>query len=556
MTKVTLKEMIKQTSAVDIKRIRQFLVRELEAEKENYYTAFVDDGEESYDVNFLLEKDEILTHSCDCGSGASFCLHQKAVAAELSKNALARKKNKRISAIKPKRSPLEEFINDQDITRIKDWLLQYLNSNKQAAVEFKMAFVNQDQSYTTQEIIKKIDEVVDSVIGRKRRNIPASEIKKIVDLWGKVVQPIEVFIESNISNTIGDELFEVLVFRIQRYSLDIMTTSTRISSFIKKLYERNAQCIERLKSDADWNGLIAPLFNGYVDPKADQNWVEAQRCVYIYNTASGERKNRIATIIKQQILHFNYNSQQYPREILLNISRILDNAGLFKDCVANFFMREYNDEYNKILIHTLCEANPERAKEYCELIIYDGLSQSLDFFYMEKLEMLYEKLGLTEQLLILRQELFFKSPTLEFYIELVESVPPGETLENFKKDVTRSLRRSDYDLNLLMRIFKYEDDWQQAIEVLHKNIQIQEFWEYREELFAANPTNLLSILLHQGLLTAAYYKTWYPHLFREVPEFVFRHYTLPEIERLAPQRGYSKDTFSAVIVKQFLADFF
>lgn len=556
MTNITLKEAMKQTSEADIKRIRQLLVRELEAEKENYYTAFVDDGEESYDVNFLLEKNVIRTHSCDCGSKASFCLHQKAVAAELSKNTITRKKNKEISVRKAKRSPLEEFIDNQDVTRIKGWLLHYLNSNKQAAVEFKMAFTDQDQSYTAQEVIKKIEEVVDSVIGRRRKKIPATEVKKIVDLWGKVVQPIEVFIESNITNTVGNELFEEMVSRMERYNFDILTTSTRISSFIRKLYERNAQCIERLKSDADWNAVVVPSFKQYVDPEAKLRFVQAQRWVFVYNTASSERKKRIATIIKNQVLDFNYTSPEYQPNILLRISLILDNNGLFKDCVANFVMLEYCDDYNEILIRTLCEVEPERAKAYCERIIKDRLSYSLDLFCTQKLEILYEKLGLSAQLLKTRAQLFFGSPSLDSYIELVESAPPGETLSGFRKDVIRHLRAGYDGMGLLMHIFNYEGDWQQAVEVLHKNIQIQEFWEYREELFAANPTKLLSILLHQGFLTAVYYETRHPHLFREVPEFILRHYTLPDIERLIPPSGFSKDTFSSVIVKQFLNDVF
>src|SRR5690606_40390691 len=85
MKKISLKELIKKINEQDSKRIRQFEVRELEAEKANCYTAFVDDGSESYDVSIQLNKQDVVAHGCDCGSDELFCLHQKAVAVALTK---------------------------------------------------------------------------------------------------------------------------------------------------------------------------------------------------------------------------------------------------------------------------------------------------------------------------------------------------------------------------------------------------------------------------------------------------------------------------------------
>lgn len=62
------------------KLLKAAAVRELDEESKGCYVAYVDEGEQSWDVRLVLnERAELSEHSCDCKSDYFFCAHQVAV---------------------------------------------------------------------------------------------------------------------------------------------------------------------------------------------------------------------------------------------------------------------------------------------------------------------------------------------------------------------------------------------------------------------------------------------------------------------------------------------
>ena len=70
-------QILAKQSETKLTQAKKLIVRELEeVEVKGNFVAYVDEGEESYDINVQLDKDVVVGHSCDCGRRDSYCIHQ------------------------------------------------------------------------------------------------------------------------------------------------------------------------------------------------------------------------------------------------------------------------------------------------------------------------------------------------------------------------------------------------------------------------------------------------------------------------------------------------
>nr|WP_288810210.1 hypothetical protein [uncultured Sphingobacterium sp.] len=63
-----ISQILAKQSETKLTQAKKLIFRELEEfERKGNFVAYVDEGEESYDVNIQLDKDNVIGHSCDCG---------------------------------------------------------------------------------------------------------------------------------------------------------------------------------------------------------------------------------------------------------------------------------------------------------------------------------------------------------------------------------------------------------------------------------------------------------------------------------------------------------
>ena len=79
-----------QFSKQKINKAKKLSLREIEEDKKNNFICFIDEGEESYDVQISInEKLDIIDSSCDC-SEKGFCNHVLAFAIHISEICIAK----------------------------------------------------------------------------------------------------------------------------------------------------------------------------------------------------------------------------------------------------------------------------------------------------------------------------------------------------------------------------------------------------------------------------------------------------------------------------------
>ncbi|MEJ7682788.1 MAG: hypothetical protein WKG06_33995 [Segetibacter sp.] len=61
-------------------------VRECDETEKGHYVAYVDEGNDTFDVSLILSPDQkIVSHVCDCKNSSSFCRHKTALLIHIEK---------------------------------------------------------------------------------------------------------------------------------------------------------------------------------------------------------------------------------------------------------------------------------------------------------------------------------------------------------------------------------------------------------------------------------------------------------------------------------------
>ncbi|MEO6831815.1 MAG: hypothetical protein ABI378_05755, partial [Chitinophagaceae bacterium] len=174
-----------------LKAAKACTVRECDETEKRSFVAYVDEGEETYDVSIQLDnKGNIVKSSCDCDL-PNTCNHIAALFVFLSENrkikvAVVPKKK----AAKAKKAlPHEPLLEEADTEKLKDWLRGILADNKELAFAFQHHFTNKDKAFTAAEAEKMTNDAIKTVMGRKKYP-DNTQIKSILELWKKLHVPI------------------------------------------------------------------------------------------------------------------------------------------------------------------------------------------------------------------------------------------------------------------------------------------------------------------------------------------------------------------------------
>ena len=158
----------------------QCTIRECDEETKGNFVAFVDHGDQSFDVNININtKQEILSSTCECPKGDGMCQHKFALLMHLAGN----EKVATPKLVKNKISPLDSIFSDLSHEDLKTWVLKTFEKDKALQAEFIQEFTKEvEKLWTLAELEKKLKGLLKVVIGAKK-NIETADFKKAMSLW-------------------------------------------------------------------------------------------------------------------------------------------------------------------------------------------------------------------------------------------------------------------------------------------------------------------------------------------------------------------------------------
>ena len=482
-----------QFSKQKISKSKKLSLREIEEDKKNHFICFVDEGEESYDAQISIsEKLEIIDFSCDC-SEKGFCNHLLALAIHIFeiKNNKPTKKTK----LKAKKiSEAELAIENLNSEEIKGWILEFFKKNKEAEIQFLLEFGEKKTDFSDHEIKSIIDKSIQSVVGKKK-NITAPEIKKIVDILTKSLEPVEEFMWQNITKNIALETYNLICDHLLSFQMNIYTTSNRIESFIDKFRTKFAINFNQIKDQSVWEILAQEYWNYYLKGTGSIPHTLYHLLFDIYKYADIPQKKFIAKLVKEKIDIWIKNDVGLRTELREHLLDIMIENEMFFSVKSYFPIAFYQNSYNIKILNELLKFDKNLVEKYCNVIINRNSNEKYNYPYYEILEKLYLENNDLGKLAIIKKLKFQGNPTLEDYIFIEQNEIDNGEFKKFRTKILANLRRSFYqypeNAEIYFQILEYEKNYTKMLDVIDENLPTFVINQYSEKLYLIDKEKFL-----------------------------------------------------------------
>ncbi|WP_294311648.1 hypothetical protein [uncultured Chryseobacterium sp.] len=481
-----------QFSKQKINKAKKLSIREFEETEKNRFVCFVDDETESYDVSLLINsKSEITGYSCECGS-KDFCLHVLAMGIFMSENKTGKTSSRK--GVKKKMSEAERAMEDLNSEELKTWLLEFFKKNKDAEMQFMLSFGQKKKEFSEIEISELIKNTIASVAG-KRKSLTAPEVKKLVDLLTKAIEPVEQYLQQNPDKKESVRKFLKINDIIYVYQMKILFSGTRMDTFQKKLKERFLTHINAIKDFDLWKELATE--NWYLFLRSDHPITITfyDFIIEMYQTGNPDQKMHIAGLVREEIKMWKKTDFQLRTSLKEDMLEIIAENGFFSELQDYFVIEEYEHSYNLKVINELLKIDLEKAEKACKVIIDSNPHEKYDLPYYSILEKIYQENGSPADLAFIKRKIFWETRSIEDYIFITENDTDAEELKKFRNRALTLLKNtflsSPENRGLYFAILDYEKNYKKMLDAIDRNTPTSIINLYAEKLYLTNKNKFL-----------------------------------------------------------------
>lgn len=487
-----LSDLQNQFSKQKINKAKKFSIREFEETEKNRFVCFVDEETVSYDVGLVLNPEsEITGYSCECGR-KDFCLHVLAMGFFMAENKTGKTNSPK--GTKKKISEAELAMEDLNSEELKTWLLEFFKKNKDAEMQFMLSFGQKKKDFSEAGISELIKNTVASVAG-KRKSLTAPEVKKLVDLLTKAIEPVEQYLLQNPDKKESIKKYLWLSDEISNYKIKILFSGVRMDNFQKKLKERFVAHMNTIKDIDLWKELAA------------ENWFTFLRCndsvsfafynfiKELYYSGSPEQKMYIAGLVRGEIKIWEKTGFELRTSAKEDLLEIIAENGFFTELQSYFQIEKYQNSYNLKVIGELLKTDRKQAEKVCKMIIDSNSNERYDPPYYAILEKIYLEEGSPADLAHIKRKRFWETLSLEDYIFIAENEADAEEFKKFRSRMLGLLKNSFFSYpqtsDLYFGILDYEKDYKKMLDVMDSNTPTSVINLYAEKLYLTNKNKFL-----------------------------------------------------------------
>lgn len=481
-----------QFSKQKINKAKKFSIREFEETEKNRFVCFVDEETGSYDVGVVLNSEsEITEYSCDCGS-KDFCLHVLAMGIFMSGNKTGKASSQK--GAKRKTTEAELAMEDLNSEELKSWLLEFFKKNKDAEMQFVLSFRQKKKEFSEAEISELIKNTVASVAG-KRKSLAAAEVKKLVDLLTKAVEPIEQYLLQNPDKKESIRKYLGLSDEISNYKIKILFSGTRMDNFQKKLKERFVAHLNTIKDAALWKELAAENWYTFLKGDYSVSFAFYDFIKELYRAGNLEQKIYIAGLVKEEIKIWRKTDFELRTSIKEDLLEIIAENGFFTELQSYFQIEKYQNSYNLKVIEELLKTDRKKAEEVCKKVIESNSNERYDPPYYAVLETIYQEDGNCADLAYIKRKRFWEKLSLEDYIFIAENDADAEEFRKFRSRILGFLKNSFFShpetADVYFGILDYEKNYKKMLDVIDSNTPTSVINLYAEKLYVSNKNKFL-----------------------------------------------------------------
>ncbi len=344
--KESLKYWLKTLKSAEIKQLTALFVRELDEEEKDCYVAFVDEGEESHDVQVQLVNGAVFSSTCDCKEDVIYCLHQKTVWYQLAnKNQPTKPVKKTIKSKRPitKTSISKSLLDSLSKAELTTWMEEVFKKNKNIEQQFIITFSEGQKEYTREEVKKLMIETFTAFAG-KRKTLEGVKIKKILDTLAIAFQPINDFVTVHIHQPIAYEIYAETITSMLAFDNGIIHHSKRFNDFYESYTSWFALTINNIQERKIWEEKITLLLQQIFDKEFVSRALNCTIVKQIYYSGSVTQQEFFAAALREAILKSTVIRYYFREEWMSFIKEVALHYDFYDD-LAPFLNSNLRDSY-------------------------------------------------------------------------------------------------------------------------------------------------------------------------------------------------------------------
>jgi hypothetical protein len=495
MEAITLDNLKKNNTASVLKKAEKLVVRDVDEEKTNFFVAYVDQNDTSYDVAIAIsDKKEIINSRCDC-NGSGFCIHRIALA-----NYLAKKRIKKEPVPKKKKVPQSEaLLAELNPDTLKKWVVELFDKNKDLELLFVNEFAAAKTVYTKTEVKLLISTAIKSVIKSKKK-VELSEVKKIVDLLNVTLKPVIQYCINTLSKKESVEIYMLIFYELKAFDNKIYSNSGRIAQYVEQISNEIIVEIASVASFTDWMAVI-DLNVAFILSEAIpfEKAIAFDYVVSMYNsTESAERKKYFAEKLKAFFLEVYKNGFRLNGTASAFLLEVFTANNLFEDVFLYFNPVRFENGFNLSLIDKLIAINQiALAEKFATEQVGANSYVEYSVPYWERLREIYILRGDREKLVPILLNTVLIDFNFEDYLLIEETIPALE-FKKFRSNLLgRAKRNFDQSKAAVAFYFKVlfaEKSFVKMIDLISYETGYYVVYEYKEELYLTDKLRFLNRL--------------------------------------------------------------
>jgi len=495
----TLKNYKSILSADLIKKAEQNIVRECDEVEKGSFVAYVDEKEKTYDTAIQINgRGEITGHSCDCKITTPFCRHKTALLLFVIKG----KKVVRKVAVNRKITPLEKLVHESDPEKIKLWLLDLFEKNKELSITFSHHFSKDHEQYTPEQIQQLTLDAVKAVV-KNRKNIDIGEVKKIVDLWSGLHKSI---IANYCAQMTDEDQFlrlHAIIETCEEVQYRLNTNSNRFSKYKDGILEKVLMSLNQINDDEYWDQAIALFASRVIGEKYILRIYYLNLLLDLHQLSSLERKKHLAKILVMQYLTINPNNYYDGQKYTISIFSLISSSELFLEYYAFFEPIRYKNDFNIALIGQLIENNIfPLAEKYCLKQIEGNTNPEYNAPYFEFLIEIYTLEDEDKKLAWVYKQILPLTFDFNLYVFVYSQTEDTGEMKAFRDSMLARARRAapHYYPALLFsfHLLEFEEEFSKMVNYLDSSVTYGIITRFANQIALVNKTGLIKQIISRS----------------------------------------------------------
>lgn len=471
-------------------------VRECDETEKGHFVAYVDEGDDTYDVSLTVSpKAEVTEHTCDCKNGKSFCRHKAALLMHIAGNTGVKKTKQAVKA-KQKISKADALLDEADEKALKTWVRELLSKNKDIEMAFIHYFSAAQHGYTKEEITRLTVDAVKAVV-KNRIKIETTELKKIVDLFASIHAPVVKQYHENLADEKLFLNFHELINTCAGFNLKTTAGSNKIYKYIEDLLQNTIEPLNNLYDENAWDTAIG-FFIKHIP--YDKHEVRLYYAAHLKNLAAISSQTRkmklIDLLVKQYSRIFTQNMSNgisYTRIIF----SLVDEHKLFDKYITVFKPIRYQNEYNLKLIELLADNKEWKfAEKYCLEQISNNARDEYDVPYLALLKLIYTLTKNENSLAPVLEKLLPYTWNFEDFMFLNNRITHDDERKKWRAKILDKAKRAGRGkaIDFCFQLADHEKKYTKMFEYMHR-CSYENILRYFEPLAQTDKALLLKAIL-------------------------------------------------------------